>query len=36
MSNLPERLRDLYERAGRGVVDYSLIREAADHIERLE
>lgn len=36
MSNLPERLRDLHERAGRGVVDYGLILEAAREIERLE
>lgn len=37
MSDLPERLRALYERANSArVVDYSLILEAASEIERLE
>ncbi|GGM52419.1 hypothetical protein ACFFX1_55585 [Dactylosporangium sucinum] len=35
-SDMPQRLRDLHDRAGHGVVDYSLILDAADHIERLE
>ncbi len=36
MTDYPERLRDLYTRANGMCVDYSLIREAADYIERLE
>jgi hypothetical protein len=36
VSDLPERLRDLYARANGMVVDYSLILEAAREIERLE
>ncbi len=37
MSDLPERLRALHERANSArVVDYSLILEAAREIERLE
>lgn len=37
MSDMPQRLRDLHDRANSArVVDFSLIREAADHIQRLE
>ena len=36
MTEMPQRLRDLYNRANGMCVDYSLILEAARYIERLE